>query len=547
MTQTAIEAPPATRREWLGLAVLALPTLLSAMDFSVLFLALPRLAADVRPSGSQLLWITDIYGFMVAGFLVTMGALGNRIGRRRLLTAGAVAFGLASAAAAYSVSADMLIAARALLGIAGATLMPSTLGLISTMFRRPVQRTTAVSMWAACLLAGTAIGPVVGGVLLQFFWWGSVFLIGLPVMAVLVIAAPVLLPEHREPGGHGGVVPPGASREPGAGRLDLVSVALSLAATLPVIYSLKTLVRSGLTGPAILALVAGLASGGVFVRRQQSTACPLLDLRLFRYRAFTAAVGILLAAGAVSGGIGFLVSQYLQLVAGLSPLRAGLWSLPDTAAMIACSLLCPILARRVSPAYVIGGGLAISATGFWVLTQVQGSGSGSGVAVAVAGVVIVFAGVTPAWVVGTDLIIGSVPPQAGGSASSVSETASELGFALGVAVIGSIEAAVYRLQTAHAIPAAVPARAAAAARDSLAGAQSAAARLPHGLAATLLDTARQAFTQGLSTAAAASVAVAGVLALLAVILLRHPHPAAEAPGAATRPSGLCPSDLCPSR
>jgi MFS transporter, DHA2 family, multidrug resistance protein len=532
MTQTAIEAPPATRREWLGLAVLALPTLLSAMDFSVLFLALPRLAADVRPSGSQLLWITDIYGFMVAGFLVTMGALGNRIGRRRLLTAGAVAFGLASAAAAYSVSADMLIAARALLGIAGATLMPSTLGLISTMFRRPAQRTTAVSLWAACLLAGTAIGPVVGGVLLQFFWWGSVFLMGLPVMAVLVIAAPVLLPEHREPG---------------AGRLDLVSVALSLAATLPVIYSLKTLARSGLTGPAILALVAGLAFGAVFVRRQRSTASPLLDLRLFRHRAFTAAVGILLAAGAVSGGIGFLVSQYLQLVAGLSPLRAGLWSLPDTAAMIACSLLCPILARRIRPGYVIGGGLAISATGFWVLTQVQGAGSGSGVAVAVAGVVIVFAGVTPAWVVGTDLIIGSVPPQAGGSASSVSETASELGFALGVAVIGSIEAAVYRLQTARAIPAAVPARAAAAARDSLAGAQSAAARLPHGLAATLLDAARQAFTQGLSTAAAASVAVAGVLALLAVILLRHPHPAAEAPGAITRPSDLCPSDLCPSR
>jgi DHA2 family multidrug resistance protein-like MFS transporter len=528
MTQTAIEAPPATRREWLGLAVLALPTLLSAMDFSVLFLALPRLAADVRPSGSQLLWITDIYGFMVAGFLVTMGALGNRIGRRRLLTAGAVAFGLASAAAAYSVSADMLIAARALLGIAGATLMPSTLGLISTMFRRPAQRTTAVSLWAACLLAGTAIGPVVGGVLLQFFWWGSVFLIGLPVMAVLVIAAPVLLPEHREPG---------------AGRLDLVSVALSLAATLPVIYSLKTLARSGLTSSAILALVAGLAFGAMFVRRQRSTDSPLLDLRLFRHRAFTAAVGILLAAGAVSGGIGFLFSQYLQLVAGLSPLRAGLWSLPDTAAMIACSLLCPILVRRIRPGYVIGGGLAVSATGFWVLTQVQ---AGPGVAVAVAGVVIVFAGVTPAWVVGTDLIIGSVPPQAGGSASSVSETASELGFALGVAVIGSIEAAVYRLQTAHAIPAAVPARAAAAARDSLAGAQSAAARLPHGLAATLLDAARQAFTQGLSTAAAASVAVAGVLALLAVILLRHPHPAAAAPGAAARPSDLCPSDLCPS-
>ncbi len=384
--------PRATRREWLGLAVLALPTLLAAMDFSVLFLALPRLSAGLRPSGSQLLWITDIYGFMVAGFLVTMGALGNRIGRRRLLTAGAAAFGLASVAAAYSSSPGLLIAARALLGIAGATLMPSTLGLISTMFRHPGQRTSAVSLWAACLLAGTAIGPVLGGVLLQFFWWGSVFLIGLPVMAVLVIAAPLLLPEHRDPA---------------QGRLDLVSVALSLAAVLPAIYGLKTLTRSGPTGPAVLALVAGLACGALFVRRQRSAASPLLDLRLFRYPAFTAAVGILLAAGAVSGGIGFLFAQYLQLVAGLSPLRAGLWSLPDPAAMIACSLLCPLVVRRIRPGYVIGGGLAVSAAGFWLLTQVH---AGPGPAVAVAGVVIVFAGVTPAWVLGTDLIIGSVPP-----------------------------------------------------------------------------------------------------------------------------------------
>ena len=468
-------APPATRREWLGLAVLALPTLLSAMDFSVLFLALPRLAADLRPTGSQLLWITDIYGFMVAGFLVTMGALGNRIGRRRLLTAGAAAFGLASAAAAYSASPGMLIAARALLGVAGATLMPSTLGLISTMFRQPGQRSTAVSLWAACLLAGTAIGPVAGGVLLRFFWWGSVFLTGLPVMAVLVIAAPLLLPEHRDRA---------------EGRLDLVSVALSLAAVLPVVYSVKTLARAGVTAPAMLALAAGLAAGLMFVRRQRSAASPLLDLRLFRYRGFTVAVGILLAAGAVSGGAGFLVAQYLQLVAGLSPLRAGLWSLPDTVAMIACSLLCPVLVRRIRPGHVIGAGLAVSAAGFWVLTQVQ---AGPGLAVAVAGIVAVFAGVTPAWVAGTDLIIGSVPPEAGGSASSVSETASELGVALGVAVMGSIAAAVYRLQTARAVPAA------------------------------------QAFTHGLNTAAAVSIAVAGVLAPLAVILLR---PARSAAGAA---------------
>jgi MFS transporter, DHA2 family, multidrug resistance protein len=459
----------AGRREWIGLGVLLLPLLLVSMDVSVLYFAVPFISRDLEPSSTQQLWIFDVYGFVLAGLLITMGSLGDRIGRRRLLLIGAASFSLASLAAAYSHSAGQLIAARAVLGVAGATLMPSTLGLISTMFRHPGQRTSAISLWGACLLAGTAIGPVAGGVLLQFFWWGSVFLIGLPVMAVLVIAAPRLLPEHRDPA---------------PGRVDLVSVVLSLGAVLPAVYGLKTAVRSGLTGPAVLALVAGLACGALFVRRQRSAASPLLDLRLFRYRAFTAAVGILLAAGAVSGGISFLYSQYLQLVAGLSPLPAGLWSLPDTAAMIACSLLCPLVVRRIQPAYVIGGGLVISAAGFWLLTQVQ---AGSGPAVAVAGVVLVFTGVTPAWVLGTDLIIGSVPPAAGGSAASVSETASELGVALGVAVLGSIASAASRVQVARAIP------------------------------------ARQAFTYGFGTAAAVGVAVTVVLALLAVITLTSSH------------------------
>jgi DHA2 family multidrug resistance protein-like MFS transporter len=422
MTPTAAGTPPATRREWLGLAVLALPTLLSAMDFSVLFLALPHLSADLRPSSGQLLWITDIYGFMVAGFLVTMGALGNRIGQRRLLMTGAGAFAIASAAAAYSTSAGMLIGARALLGIAGATLMPATLSLIAAMFRQPGQRTTAISLWAASLLVGTAIGPVVGGVLLQLFWWGSVFLMGLPVMTVLVIAAPMLLPEHCSPR---------------KGRLDWTSVALSLATILPVVYSLTALATRGFSRLAILALLSGLTFGLAFARRQKMLSSPLLDLRLFRHRAFSAALAILLLAGVISGGIGFLFSQYLQLVAGLPPLRAAMWSLPDTAGMIACSLLCPVIARRVRPGCVIAAGLAISATGFLVLTQVH---AGSGLVVAVAGVVLVFAGVTPSWVLGTDLIVGSVPPEKAGSASSLSETGSELGFALGVAIIGSVAA-----------------------------------------------------------------------------------------------------------
>ncbi|HEY5451177.1 MAG TPA: MFS transporter, partial [Polyangia bacterium] len=177
----------AGRREWLGLAVLALPCLLYSMDLTVLHLAVPKLTTDLQPSSSQLLWIIDIYGFLVAGSLITMGTLGDRIGRRRLLLVGAAAFGAASIAAAFSTTATMLIATRALLGLAGATIAPSTLSLIRILFEDPRQRTTAIGIWITSYSVGGAIGPLVGGVLLETFWWGSVFLVGVPVMVLLLI------------------------------------------------------------------------------------------------------------------------------------------------------------------------------------------------------------------------------------------------------------------------------------------------------------------------------------------------------------------------
>ncbi len=233
-SNVSLTAIGAGRREWIGLAVLTLPTLLLALDESVLFLALPRLGSDLAPSSAQLLWIMDIYGFMIAGFLVTMGTLGDRIGRRRLLLLGAAGFGVASVVAAYSTSPEMLIVTRALLGIAGATLMPSTLALISNMFRDPQQRSLAIGGWMAAFTGGFMIGPLIGGTLLEHFWWGSVFLMGVPVMALLLAVGPVLLPEYR-------------AAE--AGRLDLVSVALSLAAILPVIYGLKQNCSTALKRP----------------------------------------------------------------------------------------------------------------------------------------------------------------------------------------------------------------------------------------------------------------------------------------------------------
>ena len=303
-------APPATtgRRAWIGLAVLALPTLLLSLDMSVLYLALPALSADLGLGPTAQLWAMDVYGFMIAGFLVTMGTLGDRIGRRRLLLIGAAAFGVASVIAAFSNGPAMLIASRALLGVAGATLMPSTLGLIRTMFPDPRARGTAIAIWMSCFMGGMTIGPLIGGVLLEAFWWGAAFLMGVPVMALLLVLGPVLLPE---------------SRDTGAGRLDLVSVALSLGAVLAVVHGLKSLAATGPEPGALASLVVGLAVGALFVRRQLRLDDPLLDLRLFRHRAPAGVLAIGLGGGVVMAGTFLLLTLYLQLVAGLSVLTVG--------------------------------------------------------------------------------------------------------------------------------------------------------------------------------------------------------------------------------
>src|SRR6266508_2812012 len=360
---TAAAAPSAGRREWVALAVIALPCLLYSMDLTVLYLALPSLTADLKPSSAQLLWITDVYGFMLAGFLITMGTLGDRIGRRRLLLIGAAAFGLASVLAAFATSVAMLIAARALLGIAAATLAPSTLSLIRNMFLDSGQRTFAIGVWVTSFSLGGALGPLLGGLLLHFFWWGSVFLLAVPVMALLLVVGPVLLPEYRDDG---------------AGRLDLRSAAMSLAAVLLVIWGLKQLAQDGLGLPPALSIVAGLAVGVAFVRRQQLLADPLLDLRLFRSPAFSAA----LAANTLDFFVAFaaflFISLYQQLVLGLSPLEAGLWMLPSSGGFIVGSLLTPLLVRRARPAFVMAGGMALAAVGFGLLTRLDPAGGLAG-------------------------------------------------------------------------------------------------------------------------------------------------------------------------
>src|SRR5688572_13221356 len=319
MTTTNPETPLAGRREWIGLAVLALACLLYVMDLTVLHLAVPAISEDLQPSSAQLLWIIDIYGFMVAGFLVTMGTLGDRIGRRKLLLVGAAAFGVVSLLAAFSTSAEMLIASRALLGIAGATLAPSTLSLIFAMFQDPGQRSRAVAVWISAFSAGSAIGPVLGGIMLEQFWWGSVFLLALPVMALLLILGPIVLPEYKAPD---------------AGRLDLPSAGMSLVAILSLIFGLKQIAQDGVSLLPIGTIVLGIVVGALFVRRQFSLADPMIDVRLFRIPAFSASLAVNVLAIFVAVGYFLFVAQYLQLVVGLSPLAAGLWSLPSAIAFI---------------------------------------------------------------------------------------------------------------------------------------------------------------------------------------------------------------------
>ena len=500
---TERSTPLAGRREWIGLAVLTLACLLYVMDLTVLHLAVPKISEDLQPSSSELLWIIDIYGFMVAGFLITMGTLGDRIGRRKLLLVGAAAFGVLSLLAAFSNSPEMLIVSRALLGVAGATLAPSTLSLIFNMFKDQRQRSVAIAVWISAFSAGSAIGPVIGGIMLENFWWGSVFLLAVPVMAVLLVLGPMVLPEYKDPD---------------AGRLDLLSAGLSLVAVLAVIFGLKQTAQDGFgLGPGV-AIVVGLVVGALFVRRQLTLADPVVDLRLFRIPAFSAALAVNFLAIFVAVGYFLFVAQYLQLVLGLSPLEAGLWSVPSAVAFVIGSNAAPRIVRQVRAAYVMGAGLGLAAVGLAVLTQVAGP---DGLAVVVLGSVIISLGLAPVFSLTTELIVGSAPPERAGAASGISETGSELGGALGLSILGSIGVAVYRGGVAEGLPDGVPPVAAAAARDTLGGAVAVAQELPGELGTAVIGVARDAFVQGMQVASTISAALAIGVAILAVVMLRN--------------------------
>ncbi|MFF5026538.1 MFS transporter [Streptomyces collinus] len=480
---------------WLALCVLVLAVLLVAVDATVLGLATPYISEDLEPSGTQLLWIGDVYSFVIAGLLVSMGSLGDRIGRKRILLVGATAFGAISVLNAYATTPEFMILARALLGVAGATLMPATLALIRNLFHDPRERSLAVGIWGATASAGTAVGPIAGGFLLEHFWWGSVFLINLPVMAVLVLVGIRTLPE---------------SRNPHPGPWDLVSVVLSLVGMIALVYAVKEAASHGFTWltPATGLLGAGALYG--FVHRQLTMPAPLLDMRLFRRRGFSGAVLADLLTVLGMSGLVFFLSQYLQLVQGRSPFEAGLAELPAAVGAVAAGLVAGRAARRFSVRVVVSGGLAAVGVALAVLTTL---GRSTGYPVLGAALLVVGVGAGFSFTVTADVILSSVPRDQAGAASAVSETAYELGAALGIALLGSIVTGVYR---GFAGPAGTPAEA----HESLGAAVQASAQMAPHRAEALLTAARDAFVHGLQLASGAGAVVLLATAAAAWFLLR---------------------------
>ncbi|WP_406166713.1 MFS transporter [Streptomyces sp. NBC_00996] len=492
VSTVAVEKRPG---RWAALAVLILAVLLVAVDATVLGLATPYISEDLKPSGTQLLWIGDVYSFVIAGLLVSMGSLGDRIGRKRLLLLGATAFGLISVLNAYATTPELMILARALLGVAGATLMPATLALIRNLFHNPRERSLAIGIWGATASAGTAVGPVAGGFLLEHFWWGSVFLINLPVMVVLVLVGSKLLPE---------------SKNPDPGPWDLSGVALSLVGVIGVVYGVKEAAAHGLSWQPMATGLLGAAALYWFVRRQLTLPAPLLDVRLFRNRGFSGAVLADLLTVLGMSGLVFFLSQYLQLVQGRGPFEAGLAEVPAAVGAVTAGLVAGTFARRFSVRAVVSGGLAAVGLALGSLTLLSQS---TGYPLLGAALLVVGVGAGFSFTVTADVILSSVPKEQAGAASAVSETAYELGAALGIALLGSVVTGVY---AGFAGPAGTPA----VAHESLGGAVEAAQGLPAHTSEALLNAARESFVDGLTLAAGGGAVVLLATAAAAWFLLK---------------------------
>lgn len=494
--------PRATWREWLGLAALMLPVFMLATDMTGLFLAMPSISADLMPSSTQTLWILHIGEFLTVGFLITMARLADRIGRRRLLAIGVTVYGLASIIAAFSTTVWMLIVARAFLGVAAATITPSAMSLLRNMFPDPKQFSVAIAVNLSAFSAGAALGPPIGGLLVDHFWWGAIFLINAPVALIFLLAVP-LLPTYRDSE---------------AGRMDIVSVALSLFALIAVIFGLQEIAERGFHLLYVGTVILGVIVGVLFVRRQLRLQEPLLDLRMFRESAFSVSLLSLLLVLLVNGGAYMLFIQHLQTVLGLSPTHAGLLLMTPAILSIVGTLLAPVLTRWMRPAYAMASGLTVAIGGAVIIILTANTAEA---AILITGVSLFMLGVGPVMTIGSELIIAGVPQERAGSASAMQDVGSGLGNAMGIAFLGSLAMIIYRGSLADSIPREVPEEAASTALDSLGAAVAVAGQLPDKLGAEMLHAVQSSFSLTIQLSYSISALGLILVALMIMWKLRY--------------------------
>lgn len=488
------------RRRWAMLAVLCASLLLVAMDATVLNVALPSLIDDLRPGAVAQLWIVDIYGLVLGGLLITFGAIGDRIGRKRLFLSGFALFGIASVVAATAQLTGQLIGGRVLLAIGGAMVMPSTLSLIRNIFDDPHERTRAIAIWAAIAGVGAAVGPIVGGVLVEHFDWAAAFWINVPVVILALGAGLWLLPEYRAPS---------------STRFDWTSVPLSVFGIIGFVWGVKHLARGEEVAMNVGVLVLGMAMLVWFAWRQLRLADPLLDIRLFRRPVFLAAALATLMAMIAIGAALFLISLWLQYIHGYSPAEAGIRTAPAAVATLVGSLTTPALLRRIGVRTVMVASLLVLAAGFAVLAV-----SPEPTAYPVVALVLVCLGIGDGIAVTTAaaVLVSSVPPERAGQGGAVEETSYELGNGLGVALLGSVHGALFT----HAmtdLP--ISGAAAATARESAGGAVAVADDIGGAVGARVHEIASAAFDSALTvTSYAAAIVVAAVAVVTAVLVPR---------------------------
>lgn len=492
----------ASARTWVALAIMTLPVFMMANDVSVLFLALPAISADLQPQATQSLWILHVGELLGAGLVLTMGRLGDRVGRRRLLLIGLAAYAVASTMAAFSPNPETLIVARALIGVSVAIISPSTFSLLRQMFPDPKQFSLAVAMNLSMFSVGMALGPPLGGLLLTYFWWGSLFLVNVPVALFALLILPFLLPEYRDPG---------------AGRLDPRSVLLSTVALVLVVYGLQELAAQGARPSLLAAVVVGALLLWLFVRRQRRLADPLLDLGMFARPVFAVAVSLsFLMLLAASGADLFLV-QFLQSALGLSPGVVGLLLILPAAASFVSTMLTPVLIRFMGSGAVVGSGMLLAAGGLMVVLFAAGSGT---VWALMLGSTLVSVGGGPVMTLGSQLALSSVPMERTGSASAVGDVSSGLGQTLGLALIGSLGLAVYRISLSGSLPEGVSSAQGDVAGDSIGGAVAVSEQVGGSTGAALREAAGSGFGLGLQVSAGAGAVMLTVAAVVVPVLLR---------------------------